>query len=515
MGLADYISPDDRYGELVKNVINPPPEQTAQAQAGAQPPPTASPAPGPRPAAVALTQTPAPGPSPVPAVKPPTPTPTSVTPSGAGPTAVGSPANTWQTNGYRSRFDQAQQGALDAAQVAAATTKRYMDQSDPAVANAEIEKKRLALATPLPTKDPTTGKWLTSAQTVNPQTGEMETINPEKLYKPGIGTRIVRGIDAVRRGGAMGAFDPKDVGGTAYGDPNANYRAAEAARQAQAGILSQQEQANTANWKATSERLKDQGADVRANATAFGNVARDETAQQAAEQKADYNQQVEGVKDKLVGIQQQLADQKADPLPKTDIELVMKVASETDPAKRKMYTQALQLRRSLKEEGADAAAARANTRNDQTNARADRAAIDRAGVAKNNAVAKAQALLDKVPNSTVNQKAAMDAMQDAQDGYEQELTEHGQTIEHLTVGSDLAWKDPKGNTVSHNQASAPTTTQPAAVTQNPTASANPAKRSEPPTPTTAPPSGAAGMRQAKDGKYYYVDGHGRAISAVK
>jgi hypothetical protein len=254
-------------------------------------------------------------------------------------------------------------------------------------------------------------------------------------------------------------------------------------------------------------------------ATGYQDVAKTSTAQQTAEQKADYNQQVEGVKDKLVGIQQQLADQKADPLPKTDIELVMKVASETDPAKRKMYTQALQLRRSLKEEGADAAAARANTRNDQTNARADRAAIDRAGVAKNNAVAKAQALLDKAPNIMVNQKAAMDAMQDAQDGYEQELTEHGQTPEHLTVGSDLIWRNSKGEQMSRTQpgaqpAQAPAAA-PAAVTQNPTASANPAKRSEPPTPTTAPPSGAAGMRQAKDGKYYYVDGHGRAISAVK
>jgi hypothetical protein len=402
--------------------------------------------------------------------------------------------------------------SMDQAQSAAAALQ---NQPSATSLNATLEQRRQSFAAPIPYRNQTTGKVLTSA--TDPVTGEQ--INPEKLYKPGIGTRIVRGIDAVRRGGAMGAFDPKDVGGTAYGDPNANYRAAEAVRQAAAGQISQEEQRNIANEKADSERLGKIGTDLRAVATGYQDVAKTSTAQQTAEQKADYNQQVEGVKDKLVGIQQQLADQKADPLPKTDIELVMKVASETDPAKRKMYTQALQLRRSLKEEGADAAAARANTRNDQTNARADRAAIDRAGVAKNNAVAKAQALLDKAPNSMVNQKAAMDAMQDAQDGYEQELTEHGQTPEHLTVGSDLIWRNSKGEQMSRTQpgaqpAQAPAAA-PAAVTQNPTASANPAKRSEPPTPTTAPPSGAAGMRQAKDGKYYYVDGHGRAISAVK
>ena len=493
-----YVGEDEQYGRLMANVLNPP-DQTSQAQGGAgtQPP---TPAVEPRPAAAALaqTQSQAPAAPSAPAVKPSAPTPTSVTPSGAGPTAV-RPAQP-----DPSFYQRAQEGALDAMTRSRQATDSLQNQPSATSQNATLEQRRQALAAPIPYRDQTTGKVLTSA--TDPVTGEQ--INPEKLYKPGIGTRIVRGIDAVRKGGALAAFDPAGVGGTSYSDPNRNYQAAEAQRQAAAGQLSQEEQRNIANEAADTNRLKGVSADLRATATGYQDVAKTATAQQQAQQKAEYNQQLEQIK-------QQLADQKADPLPKTDIELVMKLASETDPAKRKMYTQALQLRRSLKEEGADAAAERANTRNDNANARAGKAAIDRAGVAKNNAVAKAQALLDKAPNSKVNQKAAMDSMQNAQDAYEQELTGHGQTPEHLTVGPDLVWRDSKGNAVSHNQASAPTATQPAAATQNPTASANPAKRSNPPVPTTAPPSGAAGMRQAKDGQYYYVDGQGRAISAVK
>ena len=327
MGPADYISPDDRYGELVKNVINPPPDQTAQAQAGAQPPPTASPAPGPRPAAAALTQTPAPGPSPVPAVKPPTPTPTSVTPSGAGPTAVGAPPKTW-ADYVRSANDKSMQ-SMDQAQSAAAALQ---NQPSATSLNATLEQRRQSFAAPIPYRNQTTGKVLTSA--TDPVTGEQ--INPEKLYKPGIGTRIVRGIDAVRRGGAMGAFDPKDVGGTAYGDPNANYRAAEAARQAVAGQISQEEQRNIANEKADSERLGKIGTDLRAVATGYQDVAKTSTAQQTAEQKADYNQQVEDTKKQLADIRQQLADQGGKP--KTYEQAVL-ASNDPDltPAERQQY----------------------------------------------------------------------------------------------------------------------------------------------------------------------------------
>ena len=41
-----------------------------------------------------------------------------------------------------------------------------------------------------------------------------QPIDPnQQQYKPGVGTKIIRGLDAVRRGGVLGAFDPADVGG--------------------------------------------------------------------------------------------------------------------------------------------------------------------------------------------------------------------------------------------------------------------------------------------------------------
>ena len=434
-----FQSDDEKYGALLGNLLNPPHEQPAQPTSGAEPQAPASAAAqairaGAQAAGQAIQ-------TPPPAQPKQVATPNAVTPSGNGP-AAGGASKSWATDGYQ-RFSQAQQGALDAAQLAAKSTAALQNTPGPSAQNATLEQRRQALAAPIPYRDAQTGKVLTSA--VDPETGQ--TIDPSKLYKPGIGTRIVRGIDAVRRGGVLGAFDPKDVGGTAYGDPNRNYQQAEQIRQQQAGAIQQQEDRNVSNYKAESDRQKDIGSEARGVGTAFGNVAKDEVAEQTANQKADYNQQLEQIK-------QQLADQAGDKLPTNDTALAMKFTMEQDPAKKKLYGQAIRVRQQMKDDSAGAAADRADARLDKRTSIAQdketRVAIDAAARAKDKAVTKAQDALNKAPNDPDAIKAAQTDMQAAQDAYEDELTRRGQKVEPLTVDENLVWRKKDGSAVGHN-----------------------------------------------------------------
>ena len=418
---GQYQDDDEKMGALLKNVINPPPEEEASQQAQAQPPVNPRMAvPAGEPPNPVLRTRPAAA-TPVPATPPPAPTPSSVTPSGTGPTAAGAPQKTL-ADYVRQSNDQSLQSLSQAQRAADAL------QSTPSAtqANAPLEQRRQALAAPIPYRDPTTGKVMTSA--VDPATGQ--TIDPSQ-YKPGLGTKILRAV--------LPKLGPINA-------PNANYQAAEAVRQGQAGAIEQQEQRNIANEKADTERLKSIGTEQRGVATGYKEVAGAATAQQGAEQKADYNQQLENIK-------QQLADQSGDKLPSNPTALAMKFATEKDPAKKKMLGQAVQLVRAMAEDRGDAAADRALTRE-------DRRAIDAAGKQKDLAVAKAQTALSKAPTNPDLQQAAQTAFQDAQDAYEAELTRHGQDVEHLTIGDDLTWKDSKGRVVSHGT---PQAAQPAAA----------------------------------------------------
>lgn len=257
-----YQTDDEKYGALLGNLLNPPANGSTQS-GGAQ---TPTPAPMPRPAAAALAQASS---SPVAAVsKPKDPLPAAVSPSG-GPPLSGQSPKSWAD--YVRAANDKSLSATDQAQTAATS----LQNSPSATAqNAPLEQRRQSLAAPIPYRDPTTGKVMTSA--VDPVTGQ--TINPSQLYKPGLGTRIAR------------ALIPGRMNHAPINAPNSNYQAAEAVRQGQAASIQQQEDRNIANEKADSERLGKIGTEQRAVATGYQDVAKTSTAQQNAENKDDITQ---------------------------------------------------------------------------------------------------------------------------------------------------------------------------------------------------------------------------------
>lgn len=151
-------------------------------------------------------------------------------------------------------------GQLRNTQSAEQTVQQLANQPD---TTATIEKQRAAAATP-----------------IDPQAQQ---------YRPSISTRIFRGIDAVRRGGALGAFDPSDVGGQAYGAPNRQY-GIDAAKQA--GTVSNLDQQIAASQKAYQDataRAKGIAAEQRGVATGYKDVADAAKGQEQEENEATRN----------------------------------------------------------------------------------------------------------------------------------------------------------------------------------------------------------------------------------
>ncbi len=97
-------------------------------------------------------------------------------------------------------------------------------------------------------------------------------------YKPGIGTRIARGFDAVRKGGVLALADPAAAGATPYSAPNDAYWQAEGGREQQ--LATDKEQLKNAGdrFKAMTDARKGAGNSLKTAATAFGNVGRDAAA---------------------------------------------------------------------------------------------------------------------------------------------------------------------------------------------------------------------------------------------
>ena len=446
-GETGYVSQDELIGRQLANLLNPPdqPDPTGGVLAEPDTPQVSTvqrlgltdSAPRGRRATSSPSQQAQPmsrpaAPSPSPAV-PPAPTPPGVTPSGTGPTA---PASQKSWPDYVRAANDKSLSSLDQAQAAA---NALQNQPSATTQNTPIEQRRLSYAAPIPYRDPITGKVMTSA--TDPLTGE--TINPKKLYQPGIGTRILRAV-------LPGKGDSIPINA-----PNSNYRAAEAQRQAQAGAIESQEQRNIANEKADSERLRGIGTLQKDVATGYKDVAGAATSQQNAENKEEYNQQ-------LADIKKQLADQSGDKLPTNDTTLAIKSVTETDPAKKNLYKQALAIRKQMVIDEKSATRTQSDRRLDA----AEQRELDAAAKVKDQAVAKAQAQLDKMPNSVTAQKAAMHAMQDAQDAYADELQRHGQTPDHLTIGNDLVWRNSGGKSVSRG---ATPQTQPAQQPARPAA----------------------------------------------
>ena len=151
------------------------------------------------------------------------------------------------------------------------------------------------------------------------------------LYKPGIGTKIVRGIDAFRRGGVLGVADPGDVGAKPYSAPNRQFDIDTARRAQQAAGIDTEISQNEAAQKADTERLAKVATEQRANATTALDIGKTATGQQAAEDKSQYQGQI-------ADLRQQLADQGG--VPKNYEQAVIASKDPTlSPDKQKQYAE--------------------------------------------------------------------------------------------------------------------------------------------------------------------------------
>jgi len=287
--MADYMDDDEQYASLLGNTISPltaagidPDEAAANPQKALQ--------------QVASGRQAAPTPAPIPAPSPSVPA--SVTKSG-------------DPGGQRSWADYVR-GSLDKAQSA-------MDQSQSNIGDIQNQPSENQSVAPLETQ---------RSQAATP-------IDPNQTkYRPGIGTRIVRGIDAVRRGGILGAVDPKDVGGQAYGDPNRQYGRDVARQTQEVGSLDQQIATARKNYEDATNRLKSLATDARSQATGALDIGKTATAQQKEEDAAANNQA-------LTDVKQQVADLKAQgKAPANYEQAVIAAQTETDPKKKSQYAAA-------------------------------------------------------------------------------------------------------------------------------------------------------------------------------
>jgi hypothetical protein len=168
-----------------------------------------------------------------------------------------------------------------------------------------------------------------NAALIQKRAGVAQPLNPnDPEYKPGVGTRIARGIDAFRRGGVLGTVDPADVGGKAYAAPNRQYDIDTARRAQQASGIDTQISQNEAAQKADTERLAKIASEQRANATTALDIGKTASGQETNENTAIANK-----------TKQQEADQRT--RPQNDIELRVAAATEPDPEKKKQYQAAL------------------------------------------------------------------------------------------------------------------------------------------------------------------------------
>jgi hypothetical protein len=136
----------------------------------------------------------------------------------------------------------------------------------------DLSARRSKLATPAPRFDPATGKELTSTQEYNPQTGEMDTINPKASTGQKVWRGVRGGLVGLLTGGIPGAIvggiEPQDIaGGKGYKDPSKQYEQAEQRRE-QALASTDTDLGNArSTWKEAVEASKAKSGELRANAT--------------------------------------------------------------------------------------------------------------------------------------------------------------------------------------------------------------------------------------------------------
>lgn len=276
--MGPYMDSDLQYAAPLDALISPKDEEIpvkpgavmAPVQPAVQPGLATGPA-----TQTAATSPAAPPPRPAPAAVPAT-----VTPSG---NRTGSSPMSWQDYARRGLS-----GNLSSADRAATGAQQFEQSPTAAQQNAPLIAQRNAAEQPIPYRDPQTGKVLPSAQ----------------QYKPGIGTRIIRGVEAMRKGGVFGAVDPASVGATPYGAPNSLYGEQEQARAQEAKNLDQQIAQNTADETAANTRAKTIGGLEKDITSSYDNLTKNANAEQTADEKAAHDQQVADLKNQVAALKQ-------------------------------------------------------------------------------------------------------------------------------------------------------------------------------------------------------------------
>jgi hypothetical protein len=192
------------------------------------------------------------------------PDPMMATPSATGATVPGATTPSGNPTGpsktYKQYVEAGLAGQRRNADSAEQADNELANMPDEATTEAPLEAKRAQLAQPI---DPS-----------QPQ------------YRPGVGTRIWRGIDAVRRGGVLGALDPADVGAKAYGAPNGRYDSEVALQQQKVAAVDQQLSQAGQAYKAALERVKTLAAERRATAGTWRGLSSGATAEETEENNA-------------------------------------------------------------------------------------------------------------------------------------------------------------------------------------------------------------------------------------
>lgn len=155
-------------------------------------------------------------------------------------------------------------------------------------ANEEDEKASLPLANSEGPETATLEKQRTADAAPTQAYGPDGKLLPQ--FKPTVGQRIERGVEAFGRGGILGVFDPALAGSTPYGAPNTNYAQAETARTNRLASEDQQLQQSADRFKAMTDARKAGLNGLDRAVTGYGDVAKDATAEQNAKTNQAKNQ---------------------------------------------------------------------------------------------------------------------------------------------------------------------------------------------------------------------------------
>ncbi len=289
-GSMPYQSQDEIIGQQLARLMNPPDDPKQAPVAAAVPDQRFAVPPGQPPNPVLQvrggTQ-----PSPSPAVPPRPSMPSAVTPSGNG-GSTSSP--------FRSIAQQSAQGSLDTATQARDLYGNAVPPPDTTQLDTQIES-------------------LSSPTQMGPQ------------YKPGIGTRIIRGIGAAGRGSLPGVFDPSSVGATPYGAPNSAYTRAEARRTQNLTADQLQKTDMLARWKAANDASEARAKGLISTQPGFRDAGDTATTQEKADSTAAQD---------AATVAHNTATEQQAAVPKNFEEAVILSKTDPDPVKRQQYANA-------------------------------------------------------------------------------------------------------------------------------------------------------------------------------